>query len=190
MFIFLLNSCETREEHALPPLKLDLNFFQLSAKTPTNENYPLLNLTKKSLSVLVFLSPECPVCQNYALTMNELQNQTDTQRVNFIAVFPGTYYTPKQMIDYLNIYHIPFQPILDPKFAITGLLRATVTPEAYLLDSLGNILYSGSIDNQMMDVGKRRTMVTEHFLRDAISTALDHKIVKTRRTQPAGCFIE
>jgi len=68
-------------------------------------------------------------------------------------------------------------------------LGATVTPEAILLDTEGEIIYQGRIDNSYVQIGKRRRVVTTHELSDALDAVVNHTDIKLPRTEAIGCFI-
>jgi hypothetical protein len=51
------------------------------------------------------------------------------------------------------------------------------------------ILYRGRIDNSFVSPGKKRRVVTEHYLTAALSQILEGKEITVKKTQPTGCFI-
>jgi hypothetical protein len=72
---------------------------------------------------------------------------------------------------------------------LTKALKATVTPEAVVIDNNKNRIYSGKIDNRFEDIGKRRTIITEQYLQDAIDAILHNKLPAIERTEPVGCIL-
>lgn len=52
-----------------------------------------------------------------------------------------------------------------------------------------NRFYAGKIDNGFENIGKKRQVVTEHYLRDALESILLQKEIEIKETQPVGCFI-
>ena len=142
----------------------------------------------KPLSLFVFLSPECPLCQNYTKTLNELEQKYKPQ-VNLAGIIPGEAYTLKDITDFENKYHINFRLFVDAKQELTRFLRATVTPEAILLDSSGNLVYIGAIDDWLFALGKKKLHVSKQYLQEAIEQSLKGEPVKTKRTNAFGCKI-
>ena len=68
-------------------------------------------------------------------------------------------------------------------------LRPTVVPEAFVVDAGGRLCYRGRIDDRFVAVGKPRTKVTHHELRDAIAAL--HTGGRAPESQPAvGCIFE
>jgi hypothetical protein len=67
--------------------------------------------------------------------------------------------------------------------------KATVTPEAVVIDSKGETRYRGRIDNFYAALGKPRQQVTAHDLRDALDAVLAGRPVPNPETKALGCYI-
>ncbi|WP_431212950.1 redoxin domain-containing protein [Puia sp. P3] len=85
-----------------------------------------------NLRVVVFLSPECPLCQNYSLPLNQLQKQY-AGKVEFSGVVPGRAYSTAEVLAFTTKYHIAFPVTIDSSKNLSASLKATITPEVYLL---------------------------------------------------------
>lgn len=149
----------------------------------TNGRTLQLQLPKDKMLVLVFVSPECPLCKKYASRLREL-SATFRQEAVFVGIIPGKTHTMKAIREYQQDYNIPFTLLKDESLAFTRSMKAEVTPEVMLVGPDGAILYRGLIDNSVAGLGKQRTVVTEHYLSDAI---MQKNIV--RRTKAIGCLI-
>jgi hypothetical protein len=79
--------------------------------------------------------------------------------------------------------------VIDGRRKIANRARATVTPEAVVVDSRGEIRYRGRIDNFYADLGKPRQQVTAHDLRDALDAVLAGRVVPHPETRALGCAI-
>lgn len=139
------------------------------------------------LTVLVFLSPECPLCRNYIQVLNALQKKY--VEVQICGIFPGTAYTAKQISDFQKEYKVSFNLLIDRKKELTHYLKATTTPESILISKLGAIPYRGLIDNWASGLGQKRKVTTEKFLENAIEDVLNQRIPATSQTKPIGCLI-
>ena len=64
-----------------------------------------------------------------------------------------------------------------------------MTPEAFLIDVRGDVLYRGRINDLYADYGKRRAAPRTHDLRDAIAALLEGREVDVAKTKPVGCYI-
>ncbi|TAE49379.1 MAG: hypothetical protein EAZ89_14280 [Bacteroidetes bacterium] len=152
--------------------------------------FQMTQVGKQPLSVFFFLSPECPLCENYSLTINQLRKLFPKEKLVFYGVFPGKFYSKEQIQTYLTTYSPQVTPLLDPDYQLKKAFGARVTPEVFLLNSASSLLYSGKIDNWVFALGKKRVHVTEFYLRDAISAALAGRQIEITHVDAIGCFIE
>ena len=78
---------------------------------------------------------------------------------------------------------------IDSTRKIANRIRATVTPEAVVIDNQGQVRYRGRIDNFYAALGKPRQQVTAHDLRDALDAVLAGRPVAVPETKALGCYI-
>lgn len=144
-------------------------------------------ISETRLTVLVFLSPECPLCRNYIPVLNALHKEY--AEVQICGIFPGTAYTAQQINDFQKEYKVSFNLLIDRKKELTHYLKATTTPESILISKLGAIPYRGLIDNWASGLGQKRKVTTEKFLENAIEDVLNQRIPANSQTKPIGCLI-
>jgi hypothetical protein len=153
------------------------------AKVPPD---PIPKLLNNKGAVFVFLSPDCPLSQNYSPTLNRLRSQFQPNGIEFYAVFPG-----KPVVDdFIATYKITFPVLMDSDFRLADFFGATKTPEAFVLDPHGNFIYKGAIDNRAPELGQQRTVITEHYLLDALNSIIQQRDLRVKQTPSVGCFIE
>ncbi len=137
--------------------------------------------------VLVFLSPTCPICQKYTLTIKALQAQYP--QLNWVGIFPK--WVSKADIEAFNTRFTPEIPLLlDKKNRLVHRIGASITPEVFLLNPKGQILYSGAIDNWYVTPGQNRVQPSEFYLKNALEQYFSGYDISLKRTQPVGCIIE
>jgi hypothetical protein len=51
-------------------------------------------------------------------------------------------------------------------------------------------LYQGRIDNWAYELAKKRRVITEHNLRDALNSIVHNQPIKITKTKAVGCYIE
>ena len=141
-----------------------------------------------SLEAVVFLSPECPLCKNYSLTLNSLQKEY-AGKVAFTGVIPGRAYSLSEVKTFTQKYKISFPVVIDSTKTMTAALKATVTPEVFLIGPDKKIYYHGSIDNWIKDLGMASARPTVFYLKDAIDELLAHRPVVHSYNKPVGCLI-
>jgi peroxiredoxin len=147
-----------------------------------------LSKQRKKLVAFVFLSPECPLCQNYSLALNDLQEKFETD-LDILGIFPGKAYDQEAYQGFRDKYHIRFPLLTDTSFGLVKQLSARVTPEVFLMDTGWKILYHGAIDNWVTALGKHRNKATEHYLEDGIGEYLRKSPILVKETKPVGCYI-
>lgn len=148
------------------------------------------SLRNNELSVIYFLSPECPLCQNYTVTMKKFRKRYSGNDVKFYGIFPGREYSPREIRKYLIRFELEFPAFIDSDFALTEFLGATITPEVFVLSRQGTVLYQGAFDNWAIDLGTKRNNITEYYLRDALDNALAGTGIEPAKTEAVGCFIQ
>ena len=141
-------------------------------------------------TMIFFLSPECPLCENYALNMNKIYADSTYSDFCVYGVFPGDYYSRSKIKAYKIKYEIDMLFLLDPRYELTHELKAKVTPEVFVFNPSDDLVYNGAIDNWMVSLGKKRTKVTEHYLLNALSGLKNGQSISPSKTTPVGCFIE
>ena len=144
-----------------------------------------LNLDKPA--VLIFLSPDCPLSKNYAPVLTQLAKKHPG--INFFGIFPGKSYSSEEISGYGKDYGLSFPLFSDPLKQLTGYLKAKVTPEVMLINPKGVILYTGLIDNWAVSLGKKRQVITNHYLEEAISSYESGRQITVSHTEPVGCLI-
>lgn len=166
----------------------------LNAQAPTlpdvnGKDHTVNELNANAVSVFFFLAPDCPLCQKYTLPINNIVKQFSNQNVRFYAVFPGKAFNTDSIVAFAKKYNLNMPLLLDKEYRFTCLTAATVTPQAIVFDDRLTQRYSGKIDNWYETIAKRRTVITEHYLSDAIQAILAKTPIKVARTTPIGCFI-
>lgn len=180
-------------------------FFKLSAQdfslsySFSQDQFVRFNLTKinkkqkaislsSPLNLFVFLSPECPLCKNYSVSLNRIQKQYEDD-LNIIGIVPGKAYSTKEVKQYISDYKINFSVYIDSQKELTSYVKGTVTPEVILINSQGNLIYRGAIDDWVQELGKKKLKPQELYLETAISQYLKGESITQRSTIPKGCLI-
>ena len=79
--------------------------------------------------------------------------------------------------------------LLDPNGKVGRLYGAKTTPDMYIIDPNGILVYKGAIDNKRStDLDDVKTAT--NYVRAALDAALAGKPVSTTATQPYGCSVK
>ena len=155
-----------------------------------NKETTLSEIPDHLATVITFLSPECPLSENYTKTLNEIKQEFEAQDIDFVNIFPGSYYSPEKIKAFIQAYNLKQTNLLDQNSLLVQHLRATITPEVFVLNKNGEVVYSGAIDNWAIDLGEKRQVITEFYLKDALYALLQNKKITITKTKAVGCFIE
>jgi len=158
----------------------------------TNRNSGLqLSSSSKQLFLFVFLSPECPLCQQYSLNLNQIASQY-REDVAIMGIIPGRSYDTKTIQAFIKKYRISFPVYIDSKKEASNYLEASVTPEVVLLEKENGTLrrlYSGAIDDKVQSLKVKKLEASNDYARNAIALTLQKKEILISRTEPVGCLI-
>lgn len=143
----------------------------------------------KKVMVLIFLAPDCPLSQYYTLPLRELSEKFSVQ-IAFAGIVPGKDSGKDEIMEYKKRYLIPFELLLDEELKLTRKLKATITPEVFLLNEKMEVVYSGAIDDAAVDLTVKRQVVRNHYLKDALESILSNQPVIVKKSKAVGCIIE
>ncbi len=158
--------------------------------TLEGNNITLSLCNESSHTVVVLLLPDCPACQTYSRTLNQLHTSYRKSSVEFYGIFPGHFSSLEEMKDYRQRYKIGFPLLHDPDKKLVKALHGTTAPEVFVCNKRGEVVYSGRIDDWMYALGKKRSVITRHDLKEAIDALVNGKKIEVSRTVPIGCIIE
>ncbi|HYY29088.1 MAG TPA: thioredoxin family protein [Chthoniobacterales bacterium] len=79
--------------------------------------------------------------------------------------------------------------LLDPAGNVGKLYGAQTTPDMYIVDPSGNVVYKGAIDNKRStDLEDVKTAT--NYVKSALDALLSGKPVSTNSTRPYGCSVK
>lgn len=145
-----------------------------------------------SIEVIIFLSETCPICKNQTTTLNQIYSENKSKGIAFVGWFPDVVNTtPESIRAFQAKYKIAFELKLDDSQKVANQLNATTTPQVFVRrKKTGEILYSGKVDNGFESIGRRRQVITAHYLSDALKNILLILPIAIAETSPVGCFIQ
>jgi hypothetical protein len=147
-----------------------------------------LDPADRAASVLLFYWQDCPISNSYAPEINRLCLGHTNMAFYIVQVDPNL--TPAAAKEHARKYDLRPPVLLDPQHLLVKLAKATVTPEAVVLGKNGALLYHGRIDDRYAAFGKKRRVVDEHDLRDALDSITAGKPVRKPATEAIGCLIQ
>ena len=141
-------------------------------------------------NVLVFVASDCPISNGYAPEIQRICTDGRAKGVQCTLVYEDVSIDAASVRGHRVRYQYRDMPaVIDTDGAIARRARATVTPQAVVLDRAGAVKYRGRLDNQYAALGKPRQVVTVHDLRDAIAAVVAGRPIAQPETEAFGCFI-
>lgn len=135
-------------------------------------------------TIIIFLSAQCPVVKQYNERINQIYNDYKAEGISFIGVNSNS----TESLEWVKSHaqeNYSFPMLIDSGNVLADEFGASVTPEVFLFDSKGRLVYRGAIDNDRS--GKN---ITENFLRDALDALLQGRQIAKTVTKAFGCTIK
>jgi len=139
--------------------------------------------------VVVFLGPDCPICQRYAPTLKKL-HADKPKGVEFYGVISQASVSRVDAAKFAKEYDFGFPVLFDSSAMLAGWLEPSHVPEAFVLTAEGKVAYRGRIDDWYIAPGKPRQMPTTYDLKEAMIAVVAGKNPEVAKTSPVGCIFE
>jgi thiol-disulfide isomerase/thioredoxin len=140
-------------------------------------------------TVLVCLSIECPISNEFVPTLNALAAEYRGRGVSFVGINPSGGQSLEQMAQYARKRKLAFPFVKDAGGKVSRRLTYSVTPEARVFDAEGQLVYSGRIDDRYRRGGTTDENVARDLAR-ALDEVIAGKPVSASRTKAVGCPIQ
>ncbi len=156
-----------------------------------------LNQYRGKYVVLEWHNQGCPYTHKHYVSgnMQSLQKEWTAKGVVWFTVIssaPGKqgYVTDSEENAYLAEMHAdPTAVLMDPEGKLGRLYGARTTPEMYVIDPQGKLIYEGAIDDHPTpDVSDIKG--ADNYLNDALSEAMAGKPVAHAYRRPYGCSVK
>jgi peroxiredoxin len=142
-------------------------------------------------TLVVFTCNHCPWAQAWETRIVELGNTYRKKGVGVIAInsndpeeYPEDGYT--EMQSRAKQRKIAYPYVVDATSNVARAFGASKTPEVYLFDASGKLVYHGAVD----DNAKEPKKVTTRWLRDALAALAAGKPIAMAETKAFGCGIK
>jgi hypothetical protein len=147
-------------------------------------------------NVIFFIATDCPISNSYAPEIQRVCRDYGPRGVGCSLMYEDAETASsggrleEEVRRHLREYRYADIPAaVDRSRAIAKHARATITPEAVVIDRASEIRYRGRIDNFYASLGKPRQQVTERDLRNALDAVLSGRPVPKVETEALGCYI-
>jgi len=141
--------------------------------------------------LVLFSCNHCPWVQRWESRLVALGNEYSAKGIGVIAInsndtteFPDDSF--EHMVARAEEKGYAFPYVVDATSDVARAFGATKTPEAYLFDASGKLVYTGTVDDNARDAAA----VTATYLKDALDAVLDGAAVPNPKTKALGCSIK
>ncbi len=182
-FAAVAGSGSTSDLPAPPAIGTTLDDFKLP--DADGAEHSLKSLTGKSGAVIIFVATKCPVSNAYNDRMEKLAQDYKAKGINVIGINSNNTEPAAEVKSHAGEKHLTFTILKDDGNKIADRLGATRTPEAYVIDASGKLVYHGRIDN-----AQNAANITSNDLREALDEMLSGKQVSKTGGAAFGCTIK
>ena len=142
--------------------------------------------------VLEWMNYDCPFVKPHYEngTFAELAKKYADKNVIWLGVNSTNYATVETNKAWANQHNVPYSILDDRQGKIGKAYNAMTTPHIYIIDTKGQIAYSGAIDNAPL--GKLPEGQTEviNYVDKALAELTSGKVVTLTETKPYGCTVK
>ena len=146
---------------------------------------------KKNGIVVIFSCNTCPYViknqqRNNEIAEHALKNDLGVIIINSNEALRQSEDSYKSMQIYAKQQKYNWHYTVDDNSVIADAYGATRTPEVFLLNATGNIMYKGAIDDNPSDAEN----VTRQHLKIAIDEMVNNKKIAVKESKSVGCSIK
>ncbi len=153
------------------------------------EEVVLSSLMGKTATVFITLDPECPFCQLYTQAFEGISEKYATQGVKVVGVYAGPFMEQQEAATFSANAGFDFPQLMDNGCVLSLALQARVTPECFLTDAQGTVVYRGAYDDRAIRQGRKKYEAQKHYLADAINAFLATGEPQAE-VAAVGCIVE
>ena len=133
----------------------------------------------------MFISTECPVSNGYNERMVKLFDTFTSKGIAIVGINANKAESVNDIADHSKKHGFKFSVLKDVDNKIADLYGAQVTPEVFVMNAKGKLMYHGRIDDS-----RNEAKVQSHDLADALGSLLAGKEVTKTELKAVGCSIK
>jgi peroxiredoxin len=154
--------------------------------SPQGKSFSLASdRSAKKVTLLMFISAECPVSNAYNERMVKLAQDYTPKGVRVLGINANGTESVEEIAKHAKAHGFPFPVLIDVGNVVADRYDAQVTPHTYVIDGSGILRYRGRIDDKQSGGPP-----TAQDLRNALDAVLAGKTVPVTDTRAFGCGIK
>ena len=160
-------------------------------KSVDGADVTLAGVAGKNGTLVVFTCNHCPWAKMWQTRVAAIGNAALEQGLGVVAInsndpaeYPEDDYASMQTRAKDLGFKFPY--VVDATSDVARAFGASRTPEAYVFDAKGKLVYHGTVDDNARD----ESAVKDAYLRDAVNAVASGKAVPVAETKSMGCGIK
>lgn len=160
------------------------DFALADVSTGKNTAFTTLSAGKKA-TVVMFIATTCPVSLAYDQRMAQLASEYAPRGVAFVGINSNRHEPVADCASHKESKNLPFPVLKDTDNVLADRFQAQVTPEIFVADARGVLVYHGAIDNS-----QEPKDVSSRHLAKTLDAVLAGQPVPVPTTRAFGCGIK
>jgi len=164
---------------------------ETSLKNVDGKDVTLASVSGEKGTLVIFMCNHCPWVKMWSSRIAAIGNQAQSAGIGVVGVnsndpsaFPEDAY--EEMVTRAKELDLHFPYVVDATSDLARAFGATRTPEAFLFNAKGKLVYHGTIDDNARDEGA----VSQPWLREAVEAVAAGHAVKVSETKALGCSVK
>lgn len=160
-------------------------------KSVEGTDVTLASVAGKNGTLVVFTCNHCPWAKMWQTRVAAIGNAALEQGLGVVAInsndpaeYPEDDYASMQTRAKDLGFKFPY--VVDATSDVARAFGASRTPEAYVFDAKGKLVYHGTVDDNARD----ESAVKDAYLKDAVNAVASGKAVPVSETKSMGCGIK
>ena len=173
------------------PIGATIPMADVAMKNVDGKEINLKSIAQPAGTLVVFTCNHCPFAKRWESRIVALGNTYAAKGIGVVAINandPKAY--PEDAFDVMQVRAkekgMEFPYVVDATSNVARAFGATKTPEAFLFDKNGKLVYHGAID----DNGEEPSKVENAYLKLALEAVVNGADVPVKETKSIGCGIK
>ncbi len=155
----------------------------------TGRQVALSELGEREATVILFTATQCPYSNAFNRVMADLGREYAARNIAFLAVNSNSTEPAEEVKAHAEKHEFPFPVLKDEGNQVADRFGATVTPEAFVFDRQGKLVYHGAVGNSRNPTTKESEAVGDE-LAAALEAVLSGASPEPAKTKMFGCTIK
>ena len=173
------------------PITIGSTMPNFELKSPDGETFNNQKLIGENGLIIVFTCNHCPYAQAIWERVISIADQAEKLGIKTVAINPNIHQdypedSPEEMKKLIQKLEIKFPYLVDEIQQTAKEYKAQCTPDIYLLDNDGKLVYHGRVDDNWQD----KHSVTSHELLAAVNALANGLEINKEQKPSLGCSIK